>query len=135
MYKFVLTASLFILLATVTPDSFAQEPKPQRDMQKETQIWKELASISPASVETFKQATEAMDRGDGKEAVRLYNEVMVKAQNWDVINRRLGFALMEAGQTTEGLALLRKAVDLKRSPENLISLAQMIAYPSPNTEG
>ena len=69
MYKFVLTVSLFILLATVTPDSFAQEPKPQRDMQKETQIWKELASISPASVETFKQATEAMDRGDAKEAV------------------------------------------------------------------
>src|SRR3982750_4861229 len=124
MYKFVLTASLFILLAISTPYSFAQEPKPQRDMQKETQIWKELASISPALVETFKQATEAMDRGDAKEAVRLYNEGMVKGENWDVINRRLGFSLMEAGQTTEGLALLRKAVDLKRSPENLISLAQ-----------
>src|SRR4051812_33203473 len=134
MYKFVLTVALLTLVATTTPDAFAQAPQSQRDMQKETQIWQELASLSPTSVETFKQATTAMDRGEANEAVRLYREVMAKTQNWDVINRRLGFALMEAGQMTEGLALLRKAVDLKRSPENLISLAQQMAYPTPNTE-
>src|SRR4051812_11832140 len=135
MYKYVLTVALFLLAASA-PEGFAQAPQPQqRDLQKETQIWKELASISPTSVETFKQATAAMDRGDAKEAVRLYGEVMKKAQNWDVINRRLGLASVEAGQTAEGLTYLRKAVDLKRSPENLISLAQMMAYPDEKTEG
>lgn len=135
MYKFILTTAMLTLLAAAAPCAFAQEQSQQRDMRKEEQIWKELATISPASVETFKQATTAMDNGDGKEAVRLYGEVMAKAKNWDVIYRRLGFALMETGQTSEGLALLRKAVELKRSPENLISLAQMMAYPGQNMEG
>jgi hypothetical protein len=103
-------------------------------MQVEEAIWKELASISPGSVETFKQATEAMDREDMKEAARLYSLVKLKAPNWDVINRRLGFSLMGSGQKTEGIALLRKAMEQKRSPENLISLAQMIAYPDPTTD-
>ena len=135
MCKFILTAGLLTLLAITTPDAFAQATTPQRDTQKETQIWNELAALSPASVETFKQATEALDRGDAKEAVRLYTEVFKKVQNWDVINRRLGLVLMEEGQMSEGLAYLRKAVDLKRSPENLISLAQMMAYPNEHTEG
>jgi Zn-dependent protease with chaperone function len=116
----------------VTQATTAQEP--QRDMQKEAEIWKELASISPRSVKSFKHATEAMDKGDMKEASRLYNEVRQKAPDWDVINRRLGFSLMGTGQIDEGLLLLRKAVSLNRSPENLISLAQIVAYPDENTQ-
>src|SRR4051812_18604311 len=136
MNKFAcLTAALLILLVATAPSAKAQALPQQRDMQKEAQIWKELAAVSPTSVETFKRATEAMDKGDSKEAVRLYNEVMKKAQGWDVIYRRLGLSSVEAGQTKEGLGFLRKAVDLKRSPENLISLAQGTAYPAPNVEG
>ncbi|MDT5063132.1 MAG: hypothetical protein QOH63_3591 [Acidobacteriota bacterium] len=133
MRKFVCLLAAILIVVMVAPLTLAQEP--QRDMQKEAQLWNELASISPASVETFKQATQAMDRGDTKEAIRLYSEVMVKTPNWDVIKRRLGFSLMEAGQTDEGLALLKKAVEMKRSPENLISLSQMTAYPTPTSEG
>jgi Zn-dependent protease with chaperone function len=103
-------------------------------MQKEAQIWKELSSISPGSVETFKHATEAMDKGDEKEAARLYGQVLVETPDWDVIYRRLGFSMVEAGEMAEGVSMLRKAVELKRSPENLISLAQVIAYPAANTE-
>ena len=131
-YKFVcLTAALF-MLAMAAPFATAQEQ--QRNMQKEAEIWKELAAISPGSVETFKRATEAADKGDATEAARRYGEVMLKAPEWDVVNRRLGFSLMETGQTKEGIALLRKALELKRSPENLISVAQMTAYPGPNIQ-
>jgi Zn-dependent protease with chaperone function len=132
-YKFVcLTATLLLIISMAAPSAVAEGP--QRDMRKEAEIWKQLASISPTSVETFKHATEAMDKGDVREAARLYGQVLLEAPDWDVINRRLGYSIMEAGEKDEGLTLLRKAVELKRSPENLISLAQMLAYPSPNTE-
>ncbi|HEX8920182.1 MAG TPA: M48 family metalloprotease [Pyrinomonadaceae bacterium] len=131
-YKFVcLTAALF-MLALAAPLTSAQEQ--QRDMRKEAEIWKELASISPGAVETFKRATEAMDKGDGMEAIRRYGEVMLEAPKWDVVHRRLGFSLLVTGQTKEGTALIRKAVELKRSPENLISLAQVMAYPGPDIQ-
>lgn len=125
-------AVLLFIAALSAPSAMAQES--QRNMQKEAQFWKELASISPGSVETFKRATEAMDKGDEKEAARLYGQVLVEAPDWDVINRRLGFSMVGAGEKDEGISLLRKAVELKRSPENLISLAQAIAYPGPNAE-
>src|SRR5215213_9768432 len=128
-----LTSALLFIFAAAAPRASAQAP--QRDMQKEAQLWEELAAISPKSVETFKRATEAADKGDMKEAVRLYNEVIQKAPNWDAVNRRLGISLVDSGQTADGIALLRDAVEFKRSPENLISLAQALAYPSPNTEG
>jgi tetratricopeptide (TPR) repeat protein len=130
-YKFIFLTSLFMLVIAVS-SAIAQEQ--QRNMQKEAEIWKELASISPSSVETFKHATEAMDRGDSMEAIRRYGEVMIEAPDWDVVNRRLGFSLIATGQMEEGLKLLRKAVQLKRSPENLISLAQVMAYPGPNIQ-
>lgn len=130
-YKFIFLTSLFMLVMAASSATAQEE---QRNMQKEAEIWKELASISPSSVETFKLATEAMDRGDSMEAIRRYGEVMIEAPDWDVVNRRLAFSLMGTGQMEEGLKLLRKAVQLKRSPENLISLAQMMAYPGPNIQ-
>jgi tetratricopeptide (TPR) repeat protein len=132
-YKLVCLTISLLMLAAIAPTTLAQDT--QRNMGKEAEIWKELDSISPKSVETFKRATEAMDKGDPTEATRLYSEVMAKAPNWDVANRRLGFSLLQSGQTKEGLALLQKALTLKRSPENLISLAQMLAYPGPNIQG
>jgi tetratricopeptide (TPR) repeat protein len=132
VYKFVYLTVALLMLAVAAPSTSAQ--KAQRNMQKEAAIWKELAYISPSSVETFKRATEAMDKGDTMEAIRRYGEVMLEAPEWDVVNRRLGLSLMETGQIKEGMAQLRKAVELKRSPENLISLAQMTAYPGPDIQ-
>jgi tetratricopeptide (TPR) repeat protein len=132
-YKFVCVTAAFFLLAAVAPSNIlAQES--ERDMQREAELWKELASISPDSVEIFKRATEAMDKGDAMEAIRRYSEVMLETPDWDVVYRRLGICLMLTGQTKEGLEMLREAVKLKRSPDNLISLARLMAYPDPKVE-
>jgi Zn-dependent protease with chaperone function len=119
-----------MLLAFTAPVTPAQSPN--RDAKKEAGIQEELAAISPASVEAFKQATEAADSGDMKSAVPLYRQVLEQAPKWDVINRRLGYSLVEIGEVDEGLALLRKAVALKRSPDNLFCLGLKMAYPAEN---
>jgi len=41
--------------------------------------------------------------------------------------RRLGFSLAGLGQTDDAIALLDKAVKIERTPENLISLAEILA--------
>jgi Zn-dependent protease with chaperone function len=130
MYKFVCLTAVLFMLAVAATSATAQEY--QRDARKEALILKELAAISPTSVETFKRATEAGDKGDAMAAIRGYGEVMLEVPDWDVVNRRLGFYLVQTGQVKEGMALLRKAVEVRRSPENLIDLAQMLAYPGPN---
>jgi predicted TPR repeat methyltransferase len=114
MFKFLARKYVYLALALFTvmmaaPNVPAQD---QRDMRKEAEIWKELAAIAPDSVETFKRATEAIDKGDTTEAIRRYGEVMIEAPEWDVIHRRLGVSLMVSGQTKEGLEMLRKAVEL-----------------------
>jgi tetratricopeptide (TPR) repeat protein len=104
-------------------------------MEKETVIWQELQGIAPGSVETFKAAKAALDKGDYQQAVRLYEEVSKAAPEFDPVLRRLGTSLVYSGKTREGLAQLNKAVQKKRSPENLICLAEFLAYPAKGKEG
>jgi Zn-dependent protease with chaperone function len=52
-----------------------------------------------------------------------------------VVNRRLGYVLVQTGHKEEGFKLLRKAAALKNSPENLGSLAESLAYPTEQTQG
>jgi Zn-dependent protease with chaperone function len=113
----------------------AQAQEPTRDMKKEARLWQELEGIAPGSVESFKQATEAMDKGDNETAARLYREVIKRAPEWDAVNRRLGYALVATGHKDDGFKLLRKAVALNNSPDNLLGLAQMLAYPNEQTQG
>jgi tetratricopeptide (TPR) repeat protein len=135
-YKLTLgVALLFALTFNAHAQTGTQPPEPGRDMQKEARLWEELKAISPGSVETFKQATEAMDKGDHETAARLYQEVVKKAPDWDAINRRLGYSLVATGKKEDGLTLLRKAVALKKSPENLLGLAQTLAYPNERAQG
>ena len=121
-----------VLLGLVTLAAFAQTPS--RDMEKEKAICQQLEAIAPKSVETFKAATAALDKGDYKEAERLYTEVLKQAPSFDPVYRRLGTSLMLAGRTNEGLALLETAVQMKPSPENLNSLATSLAYPGEGKE-
>jgi Zn-dependent protease with chaperone function len=107
----------------------------RRDQAKEDRILAELAYVAPSMVETFKAGTAALDSGNFAEAAKLYNQVHQKAAAWDVINRRLGTTLIRTGEKEEGLALLHQAVELKRSPENLISLAYAVAYPVEDKTG
>lgn len=106
-----------------------------RNQKREQLIVEELANIAPKAVETFKRATDAMDKEDYKQAVQLYQEVALQAPMFAPALRRLGFSLAASGQSDEGLLLLETAVKYERSPENLVSLAQVLANPSPGKQG
>ena len=107
----------------------------ERDMKKEEAIWKDLQAVAPKQLETFKAATVAMDNQKYDEAAKLYEAVMLNAPEFDPVIRRLGICTALAGKVDEGLGLLEHAVSKKRSPENLISLAQTLAYPSETKQG
>jgi len=122
-----------LLLLMVTPCVLAQPT--ERDMKKEAAIWKDLQAMAPKELETFKAATVAMDNQKYDEAAKLYEAVMLNAPEFDPVIRRLGICTALAGRVDEGLGLLEHAVSKKRSPENLISLAQTLAYPSDTKQG
>src|SRR5690349_6985780 len=111
-------ACALILFSSTT--AFAQSQG--REMAKEQLIWQQLQIIAPTSVETFKAATVALDEGDYEKAARLYGEVYKKAPDFDPVMRRFGTSLVEVGRRQEGMALLEKAIEKTRSPENLITL-------------
>jgi Zn-dependent protease with chaperone function len=127
---------LCICLAIIT--LFAAAVFPQsggRDQRKEEIIWEQLKVIAPGTVDDFKAATTAMDAGNYDEAVRLYGAVLKKAPEFDPVLRRLGISLVLKGEVNEGLDLLEQAVARNRTADNLISLANYLAYPGPNKEG
>lgn len=124
------TIAIFVLLVPQ-----AQAQLNARDMQKEEIIWQQLKTVAPDTLETFKAATTAMDNADYQEAARLYQQVLKKAPDFDPALRRRGMSLVSAGQAKEGFALLESAVKKNNSPENLISLAQYLAYPGEGKEG
>lgn len=114
-----------ILVLLWSPTAFAMFN--ERDLAKEELIWQKLQSVAPRSVETFKAATAALDEGDYEKSAHLYEEVFKQAPDFDPVMRRLGLSLVETGRKQEGMALLEKAVEKNRSPENLITLAQYLA--------
>lgn len=104
----------------------------ERDMAKEEKHWQELQKTAPDAVEKFKAATEALDQGNYAESAKLYNEVLEKSPEFQPALRRAGYALVGLGKRDEGMKLAQKAVDLERSPDNLISLASVVADQSGN---
>jgi tetratricopeptide (TPR) repeat protein len=127
-----LPRSLTVLLL-LTPACYGQQVV--RNPQKEQAICDQLAVVAPAAVATFNSATVAMDKKDYPKAVQLYREVLKQAPSFTPALRRLGFSLVGQGQTDDALALLDHAVNIERSPENLISLAEILAYPGENQQG
>ena len=99
-------------------------------MAKEKAIWAELETTAPQSVADFKAATEAMDAGDYDKAIPLFLKVQHDAPKFDAALRRLGGSLVSTGQIEAGLDFHRQALAIRRSPENLISLAQSVAFPA-----
>ena len=106
-----------------------------RDPKKEQMIYDKLAAVAPGAVETFQRATVAMDKRDYPQAAQLYREVLDQAPAFPPALRRLGFSLAGLGQTSDGLALVENAVNIERSPENLSSLAELLAYPAEKNQG
>jgi lipopolysaccharide biosynthesis regulator YciM len=98
-----------------------------RNPKKEQVICDKLAAVAPGAVETFQRATLAMDKQDYPQAAQLYREVLDQAPAFPPALRRLGVSLAGLGQTSDGLALVENAVSIERSPENLASLAKLLA--------
>jgi tetratricopeptide (TPR) repeat protein len=123
-----LTLSVFLLLAHLfVPNAYSQTGS--RDMKKEAAIWDELRSVNPEVLDAFKQGTVQLDAGNYKAAAASYQKVVDSAPNFDPGLRRLGICLSLTGNVQLGLPLLEKAVTIKRSPENLSTLAQYLAFP------
>ena len=123
----MLKATSLLLLLLIASITYAQ---PGRDMAKEKAIWAELETVAPQRVADFKAATEAMDAQDYDKAIELFLRVRQAAPGFDAALRRLGGCLVSAGQTEAGFAYLRQALAIRRSPENLLSLAQSLAFPA-----
>jgi Zn-dependent protease with chaperone function len=102
----------------------------ERDMQKEAAIWEQLRLEAPNLLPAFKEATTKMDAGDYGGAITLYQQVVDGAPKFDPAVRRLGMSQVASGQVAIGVAVLEKALEMNRSPENLSSLAHALAYPS-----
>lgn len=114
--------SLIILLLTICNQIQGQTQT--RDRQKEEKIEKQLEAINPSVVNTFKNATKAMDEQNYKLADSLYSVVYTKTPNFDHLLRRYGSVQLNLGNNQKGIDLSKKAVEINRSAYNLINLAE-----------
>src|ERR1044071_9766094 len=119
--------SLLLLLLILSGTTYAQAG---RDMAKEKAIWAELEKSAPQSVADFKAATEAMDAENYEKAIDLFLKVHQEAPQFDPALRRLGGCLVSTGKTEAGYSFLQQALAIRRSPENLASLAQALGFPA-----
>jgi len=120
---------ILCILAVVASTASAVAAQPnERNASRERRIEESLGAISTSAVPTFRRATEAMDSGKYAEAEPQFREVLASAPTFTPAIRRLGGVLVSLGRDVDGLALLNRAVQIDRSPENLISLAVGLAY-------
>lgn len=106
---------------------------PARDAAKEEVIYNDLRKIAPKQVDTFREATEALDSERYVDAITKYGTVLSEAPNFQPAMRRLGYAKIAVGSRDEGLKLLEKALSMDRSVDNLSGLASaLLATSDPN---
>lgn len=118
----ILTAVILSLL----PATVAIAQRSSRDSARERRIERQLEAVAPAALPVFRDATAAMDRRDPVTAALLYERVLRQAPSFSPALRRRGWTLAESGQRDAGLKLVQQAVAIERSPDNLISLAQLL---------
>ncbi|MBI2512923.1 MAG: M48 family metalloprotease [Opitutae bacterium] len=107
----------------------AAQTRSQRDPAIEGPIVEELRAAAPAAVEAFRAATAAFDADEFAKAEPLYRQVLAQQPNFDAALRRLGACVVRQGRRAEGLQLIERAVAVRRSMPNLISLASELAFP------
>lgn len=122
-------ATVIVLGAVVFGQTVVRNPK------REQAITEQLALQAPAAVDTFQRATTAMDKGDYQQSAELYREVLKQAPDFTPAMRRLAFSLAGVGQVDDAIRLLSRAVKTERSPENLVSLAEILAFPGEQKQG
>lgn len=121
------------LLVIMTAAAFCQQVV--RNPHREKAILDQLGVMAPAAIDTFQRATVALDKRDYQQSAELYQEVLKQAPDFTPAMRRLGFSLAGMGKTPEALDLLEKAVKIDRSADNVISLAETLAFPQQGKEG
>ncbi len=129
--KIALLVVVVILL--LAPTLFAQ--KAVRNPQRELAIRQKLTALAPAAVPVFDQATQAMDNHEDARAEQLFRQVLQQVPDFTPAMRRLAFCVSAAGRTDEALPLVENAVKIDRSADNLISLAEVLAFPSESKQG
>lgn len=122
-------ARVAIAITSVLVASIALAQRPVRSADTEKRIEQQLEGIAPEEVISFHQATAALDMNDYAGAARLYRAVLSHAPAFSPALRRLGASLAAAGQVDEGLKFAEEAVRRERSPENLVSLAEVLVTP------
>lgn len=123
-WQYLVTLILFLL-----PLASQAEKYQASDAAKEKEIYQQLQAIDPSLVSTFQAASKAMIDGNSARAITLFEKVIKKAPSFDPAMRREGIALIDNGQVNEGKMMLEKALAIKRSPENLVILAQRLFEP------
>ena len=126
---FTAVATVILLTAVFFGQTGVRNPK------REEAISQRLTLRVPSAVDTFQRATAGMDKGDYQQSAQLYREVLKQVPDFTPAMRRLGFSLAGMGQVDDAIALLDSAVKTERSPENLISLAEILAFPGKEKEG
>lgn len=106
----------------------AAQARSQRDPATEGPIVEELRAAAPGAVDAFQRATAAFDADDYPTAESLYRQVLAQQPNFDAALRRLGASVARQGRRDEGMKLLRRAVEVRRTMPNLISLAHELAF-------
>lgn len=114
-----IASSLFALCLT----TFGLWAATSRNLERETEIETDLNQIHPELLASFREARIAFDKGDYAQAEQLLRDITVKAPDYDVALRRLGYCLVHDGKRVEGLVLCDRAVTLNRSADNLNTLA------------
>jgi tetratricopeptide (TPR) repeat protein len=99
----------------------------ERDQAREDPVRQQLKKVAPKMVDKFNAATKAMDQKEWEKAVGLYQEILIKAPDFEPALRRLGYCLVALGRREEGLQMSQRAVDLNRSSDNLMGHAANLA--------
>src|SRR5262249_6207097 len=128
----ILSAIVFVSALAISAQNKNQSGT--RNMQKEMVIVEQLHAVAPGSVDDFIDATRALDNQSYEESAKLFQKVVDKAPNFSPALRRLGMSLVLSGKRDEGMNYLESAATADASPENLISLAEMLAYPGKDKE-
>jgi hypothetical protein len=104
-------------------------PLRQTLAQDETAVREQLRAANAASVGPFEQGLEQMKTRDYKSAIASFERVTHLAPTLDAGYRYLATAHAFLGEGREAAVVATRAVELKRTPENLMALAQFEVLP------
>jgi Zn-dependent protease with chaperone function len=92
----------------------------------DAQITEELRQMNPNAVPLFVQANRERDQNRHQAAVDHYAQVVTLAPRFDHAMRREAYQLQILSKRNEAIPLQRRALELNKSPENMMGLAMLL---------